>query len=67
MRPERRKDYELRQIVDEYRRMGREAHESAAKARDARTRAEFSAIADSWNALADDLSGRVPARHRKRA
>jgi hypothetical protein len=62
MRPERRKDYELRQIVDEYRRMGREANENAAKARDARTRAEFTAIAESWNALAEDLAGRAMPR-----
>ena len=62
MRPERRKDYELRQIVDEYRRMSREAHDNAQKARDARTRAEFTAIADSWNALADDLAGRAMPR-----
>ena len=57
---ERRKDHQLRQMIDEYTRMAKDARQSAETAASPRIKAELNAIANSWDALAAELAGRGP-------
>jgi hypothetical protein len=55
---DRRRDHELRDTVDEYRRLAAEARVNAEKASSESIRAQFLSLAKSWEQLADALSGR---------
>jgi hypothetical protein len=55
---ERRSDYELRQVVEEYRHMAARAEESARSATTDALRAQHLEAARSWYALAEELTGR---------
>ena len=63
---ERRKNFELRQIIDEYLRMAQKAEASARNAVSAELREEYRAVAQSWLDIASELAGRplrVDSRH----
>jgi hypothetical protein len=55
---ERRKNFELRQVIDEYLRMAAKAEESAVQAISPALREEYRGVAQSWMALASQLAGR---------
>ena len=56
---DRRHDHELRKTIDEYRRLAAESRVNAEKASDAAVRAQFLSLANSWDQLAEALSGRM--------
>jgi hypothetical protein len=58
--PDRRRDDELRQTIEEYRRLAAGATADAANATDAGKRASHLAMAQKWTELADTLQCRLP-------
>jgi hypothetical protein len=62
MMRERRKDHQMRQMIDEYRRLAGDARQNAGSARSDRIRAELTAMAKSWDALAEELAGRTSVK-----
>ena len=64
---DRRRDFALRQAIDEYRQMAAEARESAANSNDESMRSQYLSLAKSLETLIETLQGRQSSQTDYRA
>lgn len=55
---DRRRDHEMRKVIDEYRALAAQARAESESASDDNVRRQFLSLANAWDRLADALAGR---------